>query len=127
MINAIDNMPAEIANIFGELHFNKAVVWKGLGGASYVYDFAFAPGYANIFHNAKGLIRMSIDNKDYGVNIADDAPVTVECNLFDYRFRNAGIKFRKINAKNPAEAVKKIVAWFEKNAEAMKAVEFPGM
>ena len=113
-----------IAATFGELHFNN--VTKGLGGTSYVYDFAFAPGYANIFHNAKGLIRLTIDNKNCYVDIAEDEPVEVEAVLMDHRYRAAGVKFRKINAKNPADAAKKIAAWFAKNADAMKAIEFPG-
>lgn len=124
-MEAIKNMPAAIAENFGELHFNIAKEWKGLGGTGYIYDFAFAPGYANIFHNAKGLIRLTIDNKNCYANIAEDEPVEVEAVLMDHRYRAAGVKFRKINAKNPAEAAKKIAAWFAKNADAMKAVEFP--
>ena len=120
----LNTLPAANAALFGELHFNKAVTWKGLGAVSFVYDFAFLPGYANIFHNAKGLMRLSIDHKNYGSAIDENAPVTVEAHLMDHRYRNAGIKFRKINAKNPADAVAKIIAWFEKNAEAMKAVDF---
>lgn len=42
-MEAIKNMPAAIAANFGELHFNDTKEWKGLGGAGYVYDFAFAP------------------------------------------------------------------------------------
>ena len=125
-MEAIKNMPGAIAANFGELHFNVAKKWKGLGGAGYVYDFAFAPGYANIFHNAKGLIRLTIDNKNCYVDIAEDEPVEVEAVLMDHRYRAAGVKFRKINAKNPADAAKKIAAWFAKNADAMKAIEFPG-
>ena len=125
-MEAIKNMPVAIAANFGELHFNVAKERKGLGGAGYIYNFAFTPGYANIFLNARGLIRLTIDNKNRYVDIAEDEPVEVEAVLMDRRYRTAGVKFRKINAKNPAEAVKKIVAWFEKNAEAMKAIEFPG-
>ena len=124
-MEAIDNMPAAIAATFGELHFNNVTKRRWLG-TSYVYDFAFAPGYANIFHNAAGLIRLSIDNKNRHMDVAEDEPVEVAAVLMHYSYHTAGVKFRKINAKNPAEAVKKIVAWFEKNAEAMKAIEFPG-
>ena len=127
-MEAIKNMPVAIAANFGELHFNvsKEWNWKGLGGAGYIYDFAFAPGYANIFHNAKGLIRLTINNKNGYMDVAEDEPVEVEAALMDHRYRAAGVKFRKINAKNPADAAKKIAAWFEKNADAMKAIEFPG-
>ncbi len=120
----LNTLPAANAALFGELHFNKAVTWRGLGAVSFIYDFAFLPGYANIFHNAKGLMRLSIDHKDYGSVIDENAPVTVEARLMDHRYRAAGIKFRKINAKNPADAVAKINAWFAKNAEAMKAIDF---
>lgn len=95
----LNTLPAANAALFGELHFNKAAAWKGLGAVRYVYDFAFHPGYANIFHNAKGLIRLSIDNKNCYANIAEDEPVEVEAVLMDHRYRAAGIKFRKINAK----------------------------
>ena len=127
-MEAIDNMPAAIAATFGELHFNNVTKWRSLGTASYIYDFAFTPGYANIFYNAAGLIRLMINNKNNNgyMDVAEDEPVEVEAVLMHYSYRTAGVKFRKINAKNPAEAVKKIVAWFEKNAEAMKAIEFPG-
>ena len=128
-MEAIKNMPAAIAANFGELHFNVAKErkeWKGLCGAGYIYDFAFAPGYANIFHNAKGLIRLTINNKNGYMDVAEDEPVEVEAALMDHRYRAAGVKFRKINAKNPADAAKKIAAWFAKNADAMKAIEFPG-
>jgi hypothetical protein len=125
-MEAIKNMSAAIAANFGELHFNVAKEWKGLGGAGYVYDFAFTPGYANIFYNAAGLIRLTINNKNGYMDVAEDEPVEVLAVVMHHRYRTAGVKFRKINAKNPAEAVKKIVAWFEKNAEAMKAIEFPG-
>lgn len=121
-MQAFDNMPAAITEIFGELNHNSATIWRGLGGAGYIYDFSFRPGYSNIFHNAHGLIRMSFDNKNPYVDINENDPVTVEVNLFDHRYRAAGVKFRKINAKNPADAVKKVIAWFEKNSEAMKTI-----
>lgn len=125
-MEAIKNLPAAIAANFGELHFNAVKELKGPGGAGYIYDFAFAPGYANIFHNAKGLIRLTINNKNCYADIAEDEPVEVEAVLMDYHYRAVGVKFRKINAKNPADAAKKIAAWFSKNADAMKAIEFPG-
>ena len=125
-MEAINNMPAAIAATFGELHFNNVTKWRALVITSYVYDFAFAPGYANIFHNAAGLIRLTINNKNGYRDVAEDEPVEVEAVLMDHRYRNAGVKFRKINAKNPADAAKKIAAWFAKNADAMKAIEFPG-
>jgi 3-isopropylmalate dehydratase small subunit len=125
-MEAIKNMPAAIAANFGELHFNNVTKWRALGITSYVYDFAFAPGYANIFYNAAGLIRLTINNKNGYMDVAEDEPVEVLAVVMHHRYRTAGVKFRKLNAKNPAEAVKKIVAWFEKNAEAMKAIEFPG-
>ena len=125
-MEAINNMPAAIAATFGELHFNNVTKWRSLGITSYVYDFAFTPGYANIFYNAAGLIRLTINNKNGYMDVAEDEPVEVLAVVMHHRYHTAGVKFRKINAKNPAEAVKKIVAWFEKNAEAMKAIEFPG-
>lgn len=125
-MEAINNMPAAIAATFGELHFNNVTKWRALGITSYVYDFAFAPGYANIFYNAKGLIRLTINNKNGYMDVAEDEPVEVGAVLMDHRYRAAGVKFRKINAKNPADAAKKIAAWFAKNADAMKAIEFPG-
>lgn len=110
------------------LHYNTAQMCKSVGGLYVVYDFAFAPGYANIFHNAHGLIRLMIDRKegDGSLDIDESCPVEVDALLYDYRFRNAGIKFRKMSAKNIEEAQKKIVAWFTKNAPAMLAVEFKG-
>lgn len=108
------------------LHYNTARVGKNIGGTFVLYDFAFAPGYANIFHNAHGLIRFMIERKDGNgsLDIDESCPVEVDALLYDYRFRNAGIKFRKMSAKNIEEAQKKIVAWFTKNAPAMLAVEF---
>ncbi len=123
-MEAINNMPAAIAATFGELHFNNVTKWRSLGITSYIYDFA--PGYANIFYNAAGLIRLTINNKNGYMNVAEDEPVEVAAVVMHHRYRTAGVKFRKINAKNPAEAEKKIAAWFAKNADAMKAIEFPG-
>ena len=90
-MEALNNMPAAIAANFGELHFNAVVKWRALGTTSYIYDFAFAPGYANIFHNAKGMIRLTIDNKNCYVDIAEDEPVEVEAVLMDHRYRAAGV------------------------------------
>lgn len=108
------------------LHYNVAQVTKNIGGKHVIYDFAFAPGYANIFHNAHGLIRLMIDRKEGNgsLDIDETSPVVVEALLYDYRFNKAGIKFRKINAKNIEEAKKKIIAWFVKNAGAMAYVQF---
>lgn len=128
MEQALNNLVNGVANVFAgkTLHFNNAYTVKTVGGMSASYDFAFAPGYNNIFHNAHGLIRLHIDRKDGSgqLDINDQCPIEVETILFDYRYRDAGVKFRKINAKNIHEAVKKIIAWMEKNAEAMQAIDF---
>lgn len=124
----LSSLPAGVSQAFSgmPLHYNKAILNRILGGKFITYDFAFEPGYNNIFHNAHGLIRLMIEDKDPTgrKDINEDDPVEVEAILYDYRIRNAGIKFRKINAKNLADAEKKIVAWFTKNAEAMKAVKY---
>lgn len=116
---------SKIQNLFTdkvpELRYNIIKECKILGGKTLRYDFGLYEGYNNIFHNAKGLIVLSIDNKDRHKDY-DDGEVEVNCVLFDYRLRDAGIKFRKINAKNYIDAIVKIETWFEKNAEAIKKV-----
>ncbi|MDA3834250.1 MAG: hypothetical protein PF495_12735 [Spirochaetales bacterium] len=37
--------------------------------------------------------------------------------------KNAGIKFRKIKGKDEAEAMSKLAAWFEKNADAIRSLK----
>lgn len=122
-MQALNTLPEAITNVFaGEtLHYNVAKLTKTIGGTYVTYDFAFAPGYNNIFHNAKGLIRLSIENKlgRGDLDITEECPVEVEAILFNYPFKGV-VKFRKINAKNINESVKKIEAWFIKNAQAMK-------
>jgi len=128
MQNVIDSLTKGVAEAFPgrELHYNRAVMSKIIKGRFITYDFAFAPGYANILHNAHGLIRLLIRDKEPALlkDINETDPVEVEAILYDHRFKNAGIKFRKINAKNVHEAVKKIVSWFEKNATAMQDTKF---
>ena len=121
----VENFSAAIAPLFPgiELNHNKIREWKCLGGMSYVYDFSLAAGYANIFHNARGLIRLSIEHSDARLSVKEPGPVYVEANLLDHNFRAVGVKFRKINAKNAEEAMEKVVAWFAKNAPAIMAVK----
>lgn len=124
----LSTLPTTISETFAgkELHYNIAKVCKSIGGKHIIYDFAFNAGYNNIFHNAHGLIRLMIDVKegDGSIDINENIPVYVDAILFDHHFKNAGIKFRKINAKTLDEAGKKIAKWFADNADKMNSVEF---
>lgn len=45
---------------------------------------------------------------------------TAECSVSNCHRK--GVKFRKINGKNPDDVARKIVAWFKKNREAILAI-----
>ena len=46
----------------------------------------------------------------------------IELLSWSYHLRNAGLKFRKIKGKTPAEALQKLLTWYEKNADIIKSV-----
>jgi hypothetical protein len=39
-----------------------------------------------------------------------------------YKFRDAGLKFRKITKNSPLEAAKKLIEWFTNNQELIKSI-----
>lgn len=68
-------------------------------------------------HNAKQGVfsMMHLDGSKYKEQ--DQNSFTIELNSWSYQWKAKGLKFRKITAKTPLEAVKKYVDWFKKNKE----------
>ena len=71
--------------------------------------------------NATGQMRFMMHlNGNSQHNVANS--FDIELLSWSHHLRNAGVKFRKIKGKTPAEALQKLAAWFEKNAETIKAI-----
>jgi hypothetical protein len=76
---------------------------------------------SGILLNATGQMRFMMHlNGNSAHNVA--ASFDVELLSWSHHLRNAGVKFRKIKGKTPAEALQKLVVWFEKNADLIKSV-----
>ena len=77
---------------------------------------------SGILLNATGQMRFMMHLSNGRGTLADGTPVSVELLSWSHHLRNAGLKFRKINAKTPAEAMEKLVKWFDKNREIILSV-----
>lgn len=60
---------------------------------------------------------------DGGGRLVDMDKFSIELVSRAHTYRNAGIKYRKINGKSPMDAMSKLVKWFEKNHDAIIALE----
>ncbi|MNN61060.1 hypothetical protein D3C81_1762760 [compost metagenome] len=71
--------------------------------------------------NASGYMRFLMQlngNSQHTVAKSFD----IEQGIGSYQLRDKGVKFRKIKGKTPAEALQKLAAWLEKNADAIKSL-----
>ena len=76
-----------------------------------------------ILMNASGYMRFMMhlcDNR--GAVLPEGSPVEIELLNWSLPYRSNALKFRKIKGKTPAEAMQKLLKWFEKNAEAIHAL-----
>lgn len=71
------------------------------------------------FWNATVSFRLSIRLTDPGVK---EGEYNVEMYNQSYQTRDAGLKFRKIKAKDIKEASTKLVEWFKKNKETIDSI-----
>lgn len=75
---------------------------------------------SGILMNATGYMKFLMQLND-GVNTVAKS-FDIELGTWSYHLRNAGLKFRKIKGKTPTEALQKLAAWYEKNAEIIRSV-----
>lgn len=75
---------------------------------------------SGILMNASGYMKFLLQLNS-GVNTVATS-FDIEQGIGSYQLRNAGLKFRKIKGKTPTEALQKLAAWFEKNADIIKSV-----
>ncbi|MNC26415.1 hypothetical protein D3C76_165340 [compost metagenome] len=76
---------------------------------------------SGILMNASGYMRFLMQlngNSQHTVAKSFD----IEQGIGSYQLRDKGVKFRKIKGKTPAEALQKLAAWLEKNADAIKSL-----
>lgn len=100
---------------------SKASVVTNLGGCVLI-EFANvsskdqAPSgiLMNCTRHMKFMIHLSTN---FGKELPVDSPVEIELLNWHYECKNAGLKFRKIKAKNITEALPKLADWFYKNAD----------
>jgi hypothetical protein len=102
----------------------KARPYKSLGDNVVIdfYNVADKSECASgILLNATGQMRFMMHlNGNSQHNVANS--FDIELLSWSHHLRNAGLKFRKIKGKTPAEALQKMLAWYEKNAEIIKSV-----
>ena len=75
---------------------------------------------SGIVMNASGFMRFMMQLNHNNVNTVAES-FDIELLTWNHEARNV-LKFRKIKGKTPSEALKKLAAWFEKNAETIKAI-----
>lgn len=100
---------------------SKASVMTNLGG-SVLIEFANvqskeqAPSgiLMNCTRHMKFMIHLSTD---FGKALPVDSAVEVELLNWHFECKKAGLKFRKIKAKNITEALPKFLDWFQKNED----------
>lgn len=120
----IETFNADIKKIFPNF-LSLAQLRHGLGHHVTVdfYNVADRSECAsNILDNATGQMRFMMHLSNGRGTLPDGSPVSIDLLTWAYQLRNAGLKFRKINAKTPAEALAKLVKWFDKNREIILSV-----
>ena len=76
---------------------------------------------SGILLNASGQMRFMMHLNDRNPSDVAES-FDIELLNWSHHLRNAGCKFRKIKGKTPTEALKKLLAWFDKNAEIIRSV-----
>ena len=120
----------EIVSIFGNSVTAKARVRNLLG---YSLDVSFAnisPEKATSNLNVQNatahmtfMMHLSKNSKDY-YELGDKLDLEqLQCG---WLCRKHNIKFRKISAKSPVDAIKKLLAWFKANKEAIESLPEKG-
>lgn len=114
---------AGIAKVF-PLWLTAARPYKSLGDNVTIdfYNVKSKDECANgILLNATGQMRFMMHlNRRNASDVAES--FDIELLNWSYHLRDAGLKFRKIKGKTPTEALTKLLAWFEKNADIIKSV-----
>lgn len=77
----------------------------------------------NIWQNSPSHIQFMMNLTDGRGEFRDLNKVSFELLQRAYQFKEAGVKYRKISGKDIMDASKKLVAWYKKNADAMKKLE----
>lgn len=76
---------------------------------------------SKILMNASGYMRFLLQlNGNSSGTVAKT--FEIQQGIGSWQLREAGLKFRKIKGKTPAEALQKLAVWFEKNADIIKAI-----
>lgn len=99
---------------------------KKILGNVVVAEFANVASAADapngIIMNATGHMRFMMHLGDSQGDYPDGTPVEIGLLMWTHHVRDAGVKFRKIKGKTPAEALEKLAAWFKKNADAINTL-----
>lgn len=66
------------------------------------------------------VFMFALDN-DSG-RLVDSEKFSIELTQLSYQLKNAGLKFRKITAKSPKEALSKLLKWIQINEKLIKSV-----
>lgn len=73
-----------------------------------------------IIQNAPGYMSLMMslsDSRGNSLKLGDK--VDIELLTWDYHLKKYQFQFRKISGKSPQEATKKLLAWFQKNQQAL--------
>ena len=122
---ACESFNQSIATLFPAF-MCKAVLTNNLG-PSITVTFANVASVQDAPHgilmNASGYMRFMMhltDNR--GNTLPEGSPVSIELLTWNIPHKSDKLKFRKINGKSVDEALSKLLAWFGKNAEAIKSL-----
>ena len=74
-------------------------------------------------HNSDIHLSFTMHLTDRGGRVPETMEKFVIDGQVSYQMKNEGIKYRKISGKSPMDAMKKLVAWFKKNKDAIQTIE----
>lgn len=116
--DAVEFFNHEIKKIFPDAAVAEAKLTTNIADVIY-FRIAVDP-YEVTIHNAHTYTAFSMFISNPARKVY--ASSSIELLHRSFRLRDAGVKFRKINAKTYMEATKKLLVWFEKNKELYEQV-----
>lgn len=122
--NAVAYFNIEIAEMFPD-YMVKAFYKDNLGPNIHI-EFFNVPSK----DEAPNKILLNTDFMKFMMHLCDGGGRLVDMDKFSmelimraHTYRDAGINYRKINGKSPMDAMTKLLKWFEKNRDAIIALE----
>lgn len=118
---AADYYNKEMKRIFPEKEYKAVANYLSNLGPHVAFDFADTQWKVTIHNSPVRILFMMHLSGNFGEEIEMNK-FSIESLQLPRDVKAGGGKFRKITAKSPMEATKKLVAWFKKNKKAIMDV-----